>query len=79
MKHSKLLDFIGIIWLFIGLFFAFLPHTLHARAGFEEQQHITHLAYGIVTAVVSIILLAYNNNSLKSFRSKITQNVGDLA
>ena len=65
MKHNKLFDFIGTLMLLTGFFFAFLPHALHAKAGFSESPHINHVIYGMILVVAALAILVYNNKALK--------------
>ena len=65
MKHSKLIDVMGTILLFIGFFLAFLPHAFHQKAGFNESSHLKHVVYGMITVVISLGILVYNNKALK--------------
>ena len=63
---NKLLDIIGIIVLFIGMFLAFLPHTLHVKTGLDENtSHIKHVIFGLIFVIISLGILVYNN---KAFR-----------
>ena len=63
--NKKILDVAGTILLFIGFFFAFLPHAFHEKAGFSEQSHLQHVIYGMIAVVVALAILIYNNKALK--------------
>ena len=63
--NKKIFDVIGIILLFIGFFFAFLPHALHAKAGLEETSHLKHVISGMFLVIIALCILIYNNRSLK--------------
>ena len=65
MEHKKILDIVGTILLFIGFFFAFLPHAFHAKVGFSEQSHLKHVIFGITAVVIALAILIYNNKALK--------------
>ena len=70
MKPKKIFDVIGTIILAIGMLIAFSSHAFHARIGLEEEaSHLKHVIYGMVTAVIGLGLLIYNNKALK-FRKK---------
>ena len=62
---SKLLDIIGAILLFIGMFLAFLPHAFHAKAGLDEgTSHLKHVITGIVLVLLGLGILIWNNKAL---------------
>lgn len=66
MKYKKLADVIGTLALFTGMAVAFSSHAFHARIGLgEETSHITHVVYGMITAVIGLGILIYNNKALK--------------
>ena len=66
MKHSKLLDVIGTIILAAGMLIAFSSHAFHARIGLgEETSHLTHEVYGMISVVIGLGILIYNNKALK--------------
>ena len=66
MKYKKTVDIIGTLILFIGMIIAFSSHAFHARIGLgEETSHLTHVIYGMVTAVIGLGILIYNNKALK--------------
>ena len=56
--------------LFAGMFLAFLPHALHAKAGFVEESHLKHVVYGIMLVVLGLGILVYNNKALKILDKK---------
>ena len=66
MKHSKVLDVIGTIILAAGMLVAFSSHAFHARIGLgEETLHLSHIIYGMISVVVGLGILIYNNKALK--------------
>ena len=66
MRHNKIVDIIGTIILAIGMLMAFSSHAFHARIGLgEETSHLKHVIYGIITAVIGLGILVYNNKALK--------------
>ena len=66
MKHQKTLDFTGTSILVIGMLIAFSSHAFHSRIGLgEETSHITHVVYGMTTAIIGLGILIYNNKALK--------------
>ena len=66
MKPNKLVDAIGTIILAVGMLVAFSSHAFHARIGLgEETSHLKHVIYGIITAVIGLGILVYNNKALK--------------
>ena len=67
---NKIFDFIGTILLFIGFFFAFLPHSLHAKAGLGEASHLKHVVYGMTLVVTALVILVWNNKALRFMQSK---------
>ncbi|MBI3035002.1 hypothetical protein HYY71_01650 [Candidatus Woesearchaeota archaeon] len=65
MQHKKILDFIGTILLFIGMFLAFLPHALHVKSGLDEStSHLRHAITGIILVVTALGILIFNNKAL---------------
>ena len=71
MKHNKLIDVIATIILGIGMLIAFSSHAFHAKIGLsEETSHVKHVIYGMVTAVIGLGILVYNNNALKTWGVK---------
>ena len=69
MKHIKFLDAVGTILLIIGMVLAFLPHAAHSALGFSEKvSHGTHVAYGVATLVVGLLILIYNNKALRFWK-----------
>ena len=64
--NKKIIDVIGTILLFIGMLIAFSSHAFHARIGLsEETSHVKHVIYGMITAVIGLGILIYNNKALK--------------
>lgn len=72
MDKKKLLDIGSTIVLLIGMFYAFLPHAFHAKAGLVEDSHMKHVITGFALIVASLGVLIYNNNALdmKKFKFK---------
>ena len=69
MNKNKLVDAVATILLFIGFFFAFLPHLYHTKLGLREQTpHLKYVIYGMILVVVSLGILIYNNKALKKFK-----------
>ncbi|MBI2546437.1 hypothetical protein HYV81_04610 [Candidatus Woesearchaeota archaeon] len=67
MDKKRLIDTIGIILLFIGMFYAFLPHALHGvvlGSLDDESSHLKHVVVGITLVVVSLGMLVYSNRRL---------------
>ena len=62
--NKKIADIAGTILLFIGFFFAFLPHVYHDKIGFSESSHLKHVVYGLVTVIAGLGILVYNNKAL---------------
>ncbi len=63
---KKLFDIVGTIILFVGMSLAFLPHALHVKAGLNENtSHIKHVIYGMFLVIIGLVILIYNNKSLK--------------
>ena len=63
---NKILDIIGTILLFMGMFLAFLPHALHTRIGLDDSvSHAKHVITGIILVVLALAVLVYNNKALK--------------
>jgi nitrate reductase gamma subunit len=66
MKRKSLLDFIGILLLFIGFVLAFLPHAFHASIGLNDSvSHTKHVITGLILVVLALAVLIYNNQALK--------------
>ena len=66
MKLNKVVDVIATIILAIGMIVAFSSHAFHARIGLsEEASHLKHVIYGMITAVIGLGILIYNNKALK--------------
>ena len=62
MKNKKMLDVLGTILLLIGFFLAFLPHVAHVAVGLgNETSHLKHVIYGMITVVIALAILVYNN------------------
>ena len=59
--NRKIIDAIGVVLLFIGMFLAFLPHVFHQKVGFVEESHTTHVVYGMILVVVALFILIYSN------------------
>ncbi|MBI2656181.1 hypothetical protein HYX03_00390 [Candidatus Woesearchaeota archaeon] len=63
---KKLFDITGTVILFAGMSLAFLPHALHVKAGLNESTpHIKHVIYGMSLVIIGLVILIYNNKSLK--------------
>jgi len=66
MKYKKIVDFTGTLILGTGMLIAFSSHVFHSKIGLgEETSHITHVVYGMVTAVIGLGILIYNNKALR--------------
>ena len=66
MKPNRLVDITGTIILAIGMLIAFSSHAFHAKIGLSgETSHLKHVIYGMITAVVGLGILIYNNKALK--------------
>ena len=64
--NKKIIDAIGTILLLTGMIIAFSSHEFHARIGLsEETSHVKHVIYGIITAVIGLGILIYNNKALR--------------
>ena len=64
--NKKIIDVIGTILLFIGMLIAFSSHAFHTRIGLsEETSHVKHVIYGMITAVIGLGILIYNNKALR--------------
>ena len=60
------MDIIGTILLLTGMLIAFSSHAFHARIGLSgETSHVKHVIYGMITAVIGLGILIYNNKALK--------------
>ena len=67
MKYKNFLDFIATLILLIGMLIAFSSHAFHAKIGLnEETPHLKHVIYGMITAVIGLGILVYNNKALKN-------------
>ena len=66
MKHHKIIDLIGTIFLLIGFILAFLPHAFHGKIGLNDSiSHIKHVVTGIIMVVLALAILVYNNKALR--------------
>ena len=66
MHHNKIVDATGTILLLIGMLIAFSSHAFHGKIGLsEETSHVTHVIYGMITAVIGLGILIHNNKALK--------------
>lgn len=77
MKHSRFLDIIGTILLFIGFALAFLPHAAHVALGFgNDVSHLKHVILGMILVITALAILIINNNALsvKKKNKKIYNN-----
>lgn len=63
--NNRLIDIAGTIILATGAFLAFLPHAFHAKAGFVEDTHITHVISGVLLIVLGLGVLIYGNKAKK--------------
>lgn len=58
---------VGILVLFVGLLWMFLPHTAHAQILLEESgEHYIHLVEGVVITVLGIGILWWSSQSEKN-------------
>ncbi len=63
---KKIFDVFGTVLMFIGFFFAFLPHAFHTKAGLsEDTPHLKHVITGMVLVIISLGILVYNNKKPK--------------
>ncbi|MEK6830718.1 MAG: hypothetical protein AABX77_01695 [Nanoarchaeota archaeon] len=69
---------VGILLLFLGLFWSFLPHVYHEKINLnknnensldEEQDHVVHILIGIPPTVLGILMIEYSNRKKKSLNS----------
>ena len=66
MNYKKIIDVIGTLILLIGMLVAFSSHAFHSKIGLsEETPHELHVLYGMITAVVGLGILIYNNKALR--------------
>ena len=66
---NKIIDVIGTIILAAGMLIAFSSHAFHARIGLnEETSHLKHVIYGIITAIIGLSILIWNNKALKPIK-----------
>ncbi|HLC59814.1 MAG TPA: hypothetical protein VJJ52_00100 [Candidatus Nanoarchaeia archaeon] len=66
MKHRKIVDIVSTLVLGIGMLIAFSSHAFHSKIGFgEETSHIAHVVYGMITAIIGLGILIWNNKALK--------------
>ena len=71
MKLQKAVDVISTIILAIGMIIAFSSHAFHSRIGLsEETSHLKHVIYGMITTVIGLGILIYNNKALKIWHRK---------
>ena len=65
MERKKLIDVMGTIILLVGMLIAFSSHAFHARIGLgQETSHLKHVVYGIITALIGLGILIWNNDAL---------------
>ena len=70
MDKKKVLNIIGTIILFIGFFFAFLPHAFHDAVlgeAKDEESHVKHSIYGMSMVIIGLVILVYANDALRKF------------
>lgn len=61
METKKFFFGLGTVILFIGFFYAFLPHTLHGSVGLgDESSHTRHVIFGAIMVLIGLILLILN-------------------
>ena len=61
IKKAKIVDVAATVLLFIGFFFAFLPHALHnAVLKDEGASHLNHVIFGMALVVISLGILIWN-------------------
>ena len=66
MNCKKIIDATATLILLIGMLIAFSSHAFHSKLGLsEETTHLTHVIYGMITAVIGLGVLIYNNKALK--------------
>ena len=66
---NKIIDVIGTIILAAGMLIAFSSHAFHAGIGLgEETSHLKHVIYGIITAIIGLSILIWNNKALKPIK-----------
>jgi len=66
MQHSKIIDIMGTILLFTGMFLAFLPHAVHIAVGLDNgTSHVRHVVTGMILVIIALGILIYNNKALK--------------
>lgn len=67
MRINNILDAIGTILLFIGLFLAFLPHAVHTSVGLNNGvSHLWYVIAGVALAVFALAILVCNKKALKA-------------
>ena len=68
MKY-KILDVVGTVLLAVGFFFTFIPHAIHVAVGLDAgTSHLKHMIFGMITVVIGLGILVYNNNALKIWK-----------
>lgn len=61
METKKFFFGLGTVILFIGFFYAFLPHAVHNAVGLgKETQHTKHVVFGAIMILVGLVLLILN-------------------
>ena len=71
MNYKKIADVIGTIILLIGMLIAFSSHAFHARIGLgEKTSHLTHEIYGMISVLIGLGILIYNNRALDTEKIK---------
>ena len=71
MRYKKVIDTLATILLFIGFFFAFLPHATHTAMGLDDEtSHLNHVVTGIILVVIALVALVYNSKATASSKRK---------
>ena len=67
MINRKIADIAGTITLFIGFFFAFLPHAFHSKASFNQEiAHLKFVIVGMLLVLVGLAILILSSKTQKA-------------
>lgn len=79
--NFKLIYLTGSILVFIGLFWALLPHAFHEQTIAEINEeglgisHYIHLLEGIISTILGLILMQYSDQKIKLSYKKKTKTI----
>ena len=66
MNKKRLAELIGTVLLFLGMFYAFLPHAFHGQVSLaSDAAHYSHVTYGMIGVIIGLGILVYSNKGLK--------------